>query len=1123
MRRRELVMKSLDLVRRGLSWHWRTNLAVVAGVATAVAVLTGALLVGDSVRASLRRLALERLGSTEWIVSAPRFVGEGLARRVAEDRPGARAVGLVAVRGSVLDESTGRRIGSAMVYGVDETFWAFHGRKAPALGARDAWLSPAAADELQARGGASLVLKLEAEGDVPGNVLFGRRDALGRTLRVEGRGVLGPDALGEFALRPDQQAPLGVFVSLPSLQRALEQSQRVNTILVAGLSPDAPDAWSALPGALTLEDHGLKLRELERPHAVSLESRSALVSPDAVSAAAAAATALQLPSQSVLAYLANEIRIGDRSVPYSLVASVEDATFDALRESAVPPPDSGDDHDGVLLNDWAARDLAARVGDTVSVEYYVWLEEGRLETRTATFRLEAIVPMKGLAADPDLTPAFPGISDSLHLSDWDPPFPVDLSKVRPADEKYWDEHKTTPKAFLRLARGAALFGHRLGRATSVRIDVPRDAALHETAAAVSQGLATRLAPARSGILASDVRRRAEEASSGTTDFGAYFLYFSFFLVVSALLLAALFFRLGVESRQGELGLLGSVGFNRTQRGRPFIFEGVTLAVIGAILGTALSALYTRVVLWALSTVWVGAVGTHRLALEPAAPTLLLGFAAGVASSVAAILFTLRSFRRASSRALLAGAADDERLSAEAGTVARWSVLVCGLGAAVLLGLAILGRVAPPAAFFGAGGLALVGGLSLVWFFLRRTPGSSLGGRLGLAVRGASHRPGRTLLSAGLVAAATFILVAVSAFRHDGGAADVSSHHGPAGGYPLMAQSLVGLHHDLGTIAGREALGLVGSEAAVLEGTSVASFRLRDGDDPSCLNLYAPGDPRILGAPVEFLRQGRFAFAKSLATTPEQQRNPWLLLEEPPRDGVLAAVADANTLEYVLHKKVGDEIVLSSQEGLPAHRLRIVGALQTGLLQGELVVGEAAFVEAFPAESGRRFFLIEAPVEKSDAVGRYLESRLGDAGFDVSPTKDRLARYFAVENTYIATFQTLGAFGLLLGTLGLGAALLRNAAERRRELGLLAAVGYAGRDVRFLILAENVAVLVCGLVLGTGSALLAIAPAWISRQQGLSWMSIASFLLVITLTGFAVSWLAASMVRRAPLLAALRSE
>ena len=69
-------MRAHHLVLRGLRYYWRTNLAVVAGVATAVAVLSGALLVGDSVRASLRDLVLDRLGRTdEIIVSAGFFRG----------------------------------------------------------------------------------------------------------------------------------------------------------------------------------------------------------------------------------------------------------------------------------------------------------------------------------------------------------------------------------------------------------------------------------------------------------------------------------------------------------------------------------------------------------------------------------------------------------------------------------------------------------------------------------------------------------------------------------------------------------------------------------------------------------------------------------------------------------------------------------------------------------------------------------------------------------------------------------------------------------------------------------------------------------------------------------------
>ena len=81
-------MRPRDLVLRGLRFYWRTNLAVIAGVGTAVAVLAGALLVGDSVRASLRDLVLVRLGRTDTIVASassapPRLNG---ARRVPEAR-----------------------------------------------------------------------------------------------------------------------------------------------------------------------------------------------------------------------------------------------------------------------------------------------------------------------------------------------------------------------------------------------------------------------------------------------------------------------------------------------------------------------------------------------------------------------------------------------------------------------------------------------------------------------------------------------------------------------------------------------------------------------------------------------------------------------------------------------------------------------------------------------------------------------------------------------------------------------------------------------------------------------------------------------------------------------------
>ncbi len=66
-------MTTFQLVKRNLRFYWRTNLAVILGVATAVAVLAGALLVGDSVRASLRDLFLQRLGNTSYVSLLPDF------------------------------------------------------------------------------------------------------------------------------------------------------------------------------------------------------------------------------------------------------------------------------------------------------------------------------------------------------------------------------------------------------------------------------------------------------------------------------------------------------------------------------------------------------------------------------------------------------------------------------------------------------------------------------------------------------------------------------------------------------------------------------------------------------------------------------------------------------------------------------------------------------------------------------------------------------------------------------------------------------------------------------------------------------------------------------------------
>ena len=76
-------MQLPTLCRRSLAYHWRVHIAVVLGVVAGTAALTGALLVGDSMRGSLRDAALDRLGWVDHALVAPRFFRAALAGRAA--------------------------------------------------------------------------------------------------------------------------------------------------------------------------------------------------------------------------------------------------------------------------------------------------------------------------------------------------------------------------------------------------------------------------------------------------------------------------------------------------------------------------------------------------------------------------------------------------------------------------------------------------------------------------------------------------------------------------------------------------------------------------------------------------------------------------------------------------------------------------------------------------------------------------------------------------------------------------------------------------------------------------------------------------------------------------------
>ena len=544
-------------------------------------------------------------------------------------------------------------------------------------------------------------------------------------------------------------------------------------------------------------------------------------------------------------------------------------------------------------------------------------------------------------------------------------------------------------------------------------------------------------------------------------------------------------------------------------------EGTILAVAGAGIGVAAAVGYAGLLLDYLSVLWPG--GLERSFLHPHATfqSLAIGFVASLVISVMTIWWTTRMLAKVPPRVLLAG----ETVTATPGGPTRpllsmWICLVAAFAAivCVVVGAVVHDHESQAGSFFASGMSALTAFLSALWWWMRRTGhGGSMPnlGRLGF--RNAGRHPLRSLLAVGLLAAATFVVVAVQVFHRDAGG-EFLAQNGGSGGFAWIGESTVPVFQDLNTPAGRAALGV----PADLDARFVA-LRLQAGDDASCLNLYQPRQPRILGVPQAVVDRGGFHFAKS------EDDNPWQLLREDRADGAIPAIGEANTVEWMLHSGLGKEITIRDGQGQQV-RLRIVALLQDSVFQGELLMAEGNFLKLFPRQEGFQFFLIDAPPgTKGQRVRRTLETALADYGFSMTPGQERLQSYLDVENTYLATFQALGGLGLLLGTLGLAVVLVRSVWERRGELALLRALGFRRSALGWLVLAENVWLLSLGVVFGSTAALIAIAPFVLVQGGDVLQPRLLALLGLVVVVGLGSSTLAMTTTLRTPLLPALRSE
>ena len=760
----------------------------------------------------------------------------------------------------------------------------------------------------------------------------------------------------------------------------------------------------------------------------------------------------------------------------------------------------------IVVNDWVAGELGVAAGDSVTMAWYEIGPLRQLIEKSRRFRVFRVVPLAGVWADSTLMPAIPGMADAGHCREWEAGVPVDLGKIRERDEEYWNRYRGTPKIFVSPELADEIWANRFGAFTAIRFP-----AENFSEQQFLRLFREKVTPATLGFSIAGVRKSGMAAARGGVDFGQLFLGLSFFLLLAAIILTILLFRLNLETRESQLGTLLHLGFTPRKAAGLLMAETSVVAIAGVAAGIPLAVAYVRVIFTFLNTLWWDIVRTPVIFLKIDPSTLALGAFISLLVALGAVAFPLkgvmkrqiadlhrRTFSPASPQGILRS---------------RGAALLLTAAALLLLLLQLTGILpAHPVLFFLSGALLLAGMVAAFSLLL-----SSLEGKRGhsmapgrMALRMAARNRKRSTAIFLLFALGTFIVVATGANRQNlyTRAEDPASG---TGGFSAWAELSVPLLYDLNDPARRTAEGLDTS-------FSVVPFSRVAGDDASCLNLNKIENPPILGVDPALLK-GRFSFATA---TPElDPGDPWASLTKSLPGGVIPGIADQTVIQWGLMMKIGDTLHYLAETGDTLH-IRLIGGLAPSIFQGSVIIAESHFYRYFPTHSGSTAFLTRWAPEDEESLTAEISDLLRDNGIEMTPTTRRLAGFASVTNTYLAIFLALGVLALALGTVGLALVVARAVLERRHELATFLALGFPREKVVLHLFAEYLFLLTAGTMTGFVAGLTAVIPSLTGSHNPVSASTITLLILLILLNGSLwIYLLARSLVTPSRLLPALR--
>jgi len=1080
----------LHIVTRSIKFYKKPLLYQILIIALLSAVITGSLLTGRSVKASLKKSASERLGNTGILISSGLRYFEPSLAETLNDSARIKCVGILEINGSCQSLNSQKAAFNTHVFGINNNFFSFHGKDSIKINPGEVALNKKLADYLGLNIGDELIIRFREISNIPGDAPFSPAKATGTSLVMKVGKILEPYNAGNFSLSINQIIPFNIFMNLSDLKDNIGNAAKMNRLLFEDKNGyNLNEVYNTLTQILKPSDIGLSLRKVKNTGEFELISDRIFIEETLIKE-----IKNKLPSAAcVYTYLGNRFKAGTRSTPYSFVS--------ALPSSLYPEISQGN---GMIINRWMADDLGVTETDTVEMFWYSPNSLNKLVERSNKFIVKRIVEMKGIWSDSLLMPDFPGISGSASCSDWDAGVLIKMDNIRPKDEDYWNKYRGTPKAFINYEKGKELFGNIFGPATSIRF--PAKISQFE----IEQKLRGSIDPSLTGFIASDLAGDSIRAANESVDFSTLFISLGFFLILASAVLLSLSVSSYFDSKKGQIKTLFALGFKNRWIERLLFLESGMIAVTGCIIGAFAGFLVNIIITGALNSVWNGAVQTNTLEAFFNFIPFLSGFSITLLITLVLIIIKLKQYLRKLNR-------KEKEIQGSHSLIVNLTLfIIFSFLALALFTISVLNKDLKIAFSFSAGTFLLIA-LLLFWrqYYLGWDIFKS-GKRKSLSRLYYSFYPSNAVTPILFIAAGIFAVFITGTNRMDFNEKQLK-RSGGTGGYLLWCDNTVPVKEDLNSLSGRKVFGI---DDVLLKDMSFTQAKRSSGDDASCLNLNHVTVPPLLGIdPAGFISKGAFSFSTVLKG--KNVKNPWQFLNESSENNTIYGIADQTVLEWGLKIKTGDTLILRAENGQPLNII-IAAGLKSSVFQGYVLIGMENFSKFYPSVSGSSVLLVDGNPDLTGDYKSALSERFENHGINIEKTGDRLASFYEVTNTYLSVFGVFGAFGMVIGIAGLGFIILRNYNQREKEFALMLAVGFTPGKIRKMILSEQVLILFAGVSTGVIAAIISTLPS-ILNSPDIPWLYLSLMIFAIIVTGLAAILLTVRSIMSNSLIANLKKE